>query len=215
MRGLKPRLFVEVGQRIGRCVVIDAEIRIPNGNSYPVRGACLLCDCGNEYEATISKLIGKYACTKSCGCLLAEYKASPKKGRRLPDGVASRNAVLNNYKNSARHTGRTWDLTDEEFDQLTSSECFYCGCPPGRIFYAKDSKGKKGNSGGFIYNGIDRVDNILGYISENVVPACRICNFAKGSLSFDEFMAWIDRLTAHKLEVSGQVPPLLEEVMPS
>ncbi len=191
-RGHKPRLFVEVDQRIGRGVVLDPEIRVPNGKSYPIRGARLRCDCGNEYEASIVKLIGKHAKTKSCGCLLAEYRASStKKGRRLPDGIAARNAVLDNYKAGAQHRGYAWGLTDDEFDRLTSSACFYCGCPPGKVYHPK------GYSGAFIYNGIDRVDNGLGYIPENVLPACQTCNFAKGRMPFDDFMAWIARLTEH------------------
>jgi 5-methylcytosine-specific restriction endonuclease McrA len=206
-RGTKPRLFVEVGQRIARGVVVDPEIRIPDGHRYPIRGVLLLCDCGNKYETPISKLIGKHASVKSCGCLSREYRASPKKGSRLPDGIAARNAVRDNYKNSTRYSGRVWDLTDEEFDRLTSAECFYCGCSPGKIYRAR------GNSGEFIYNGIDRVDNALGYTPENVVTACHTCNFAKGSMSFDEFMAWINRLVAHKTGVPGQIPSRSGEVM--
>ena len=191
-RGHKPRLFVEVNQRIGRGVVLDPEIRIPDGKSYLVRGARLLCDCGTEYAATITRLIGKHAKTKSCGCLLAEYRASPgKKGNRLPPGVAARNKVRDNYKAGAQHRGFAWELTDEQFDDLTSQDCFYCGCRPGKLQLSRV------NTGDFIYNGIDRVDNSLGYIPGNVLPACQTCNFAKGCMSYDEFMAWIARLTEY------------------
>jgi hypothetical protein len=189
--GPRLKLFVEMGQRIGRGVVLDPEIRVP-AKRYPVRGARLICDCGTEYEATIVKLIGKHACAKSCGCLREEYKASStKKGRRLPDGIAARNAVRDNYKAGAQHRGHDWGLTDDEFDHLTSSACFYCGCPPSKAYRCNEVSGE------FVYNGIDRKDNSLGYIPGNVLPACQACNFAKGRMSFDDFLAWIARLTEY------------------
>jgi hypothetical protein len=67
--GLKDtrKLFAEVGQRFGRGVVIEPEIRLAARNR---RGARLRCDCGNEYEAALLSLFaGK---TQSCSCLQRE-----------------------------------------------------------------------------------------------------------------------------------------------
>jgi hypothetical protein len=65
-RGLKDtrRLFVQPGQRFGRGVVIEPEIRLPAQNR---RGARLRCDCGTEYEVALLSLYG--GSTQSCGCL--------------------------------------------------------------------------------------------------------------------------------------------------
>lgn len=72
----KPRLFVEVGQRIGVGVVTDPEVRIPRpGNPRrKERGARLLCDCGGEYAVAMHYLVGSRADVMSCGCM---------RGRRL------------------------------------------------------------------------------------------------------------------------------------
>lgn len=61
--------FVKAGQRFGRGVVIDPEIRIPfaSDSSKSLRGARLLCDCGNEYATLIGNLL-RPSYTKSCGC---------------------------------------------------------------------------------------------------------------------------------------------------
>lgn len=193
----KPRLFVEVGQRIGRSTVLVAEVRFPGRHSRRVK---LLCDCGNEYEAQIARLVGKQAKTKSCGCLQKEYTASSdKKGRLLPPGIAARNMILCQYKSEAKQRERLWNLTEEEFDQLTASKCFYCGRMPSTV--------RRTPGGEFIYNGIDRVDNNLGYISENVVSACQICNLAKRDMSFDNFMTWINDLVIFRASFSNERMP--------
>lgn len=56
------RRFVQHGQRFGRGIVLDPEIKVGQH-----RGARLLCDCGNEYSARIGNLLREE--TRSCGCL--------------------------------------------------------------------------------------------------------------------------------------------------
>lgn len=50
----------------------------------------------------------------------------------------------------------------------------------------------------FVYNGIDRMDNSLGYISGNVVTCCQICNRAKGAMLLEDFMLWIKQLVTYR-----------------
>ncbi len=49
----------------------------------------------------------------------------------------------------------------------------------------------------YIYNGIDRTDNDLGYITTNVVPCCATCNYAKKGKTVEEFFTWARRIAAH------------------
>ena len=187
--GKPPRLFVEVGQRIGRCIVIDADVRVPQPERPHrpdgARGARLRCDCGNEFVRTIYVLLGSNR-NGGCGCWLKE----PKLGT---PNRAARNNALKSYQRSAEKRGFAWDLTDEDFDRLTSSDCYYCGAPPGAIWKAVVTY----ENGDFIYTGLDRKDNALGYTPENVLPCCKVCNHAKSAMSFDDFMTWIARLTAY------------------
>ena len=63
------------------------------------------------------------------------------------------------------------------------------------IIDAKKRKyGKHGVSDEILYNGIDRLENTIGYEDSNCVPACKICNFAKRNLSQKQFYDWIKRL---------------------
>lgn len=69
------KTWVEAGQRIGRGVVTDPDLRVSQGAQSGYRGARLRCDCGTVYEARVSDLIeranGKITVV-SCGCLRRE-----------------------------------------------------------------------------------------------------------------------------------------------
>ncbi len=49
----------------------------------------------------------------------------------------------------------------------------------------------------FFYNGIDRVNNEMGYEPLNVVPCCQECNFAKCKMSKDEFITHFTFVKTH------------------
>lgn len=56
------RLTVEAGQRFGRGVVLEPDLRLDDGR----RAARLRCDCGHEYVSVIYALLN--SATVSCGC---------------------------------------------------------------------------------------------------------------------------------------------------
>ncbi len=72
------------------------------------------------------------------------------------------------YMNNAIKRNYIFELTFEEFTNLTSSNCYYCNSSP--------------------ENGVDRLDNNLGYIIENCVPCCTMCNIMKNKYSFSTFI---------------------------
>jgi hypothetical protein len=45
-------------------------------------------------------------------------------------------------------------------------------------------------TGGFTSSGLDRLDSNLGHTYSNVVACCKRCNWAKRTMSVDEFYAW-------------------------
>lgn len=60
-------------------------------------------------------------------------------------------------------------------------DCYYCGSHLSNIYKTKSGKEIR-------YNGIDRKNNLDGYIKENVVSCCSKCNKAKMELSEKEFI---------------------------
>jgi len=67
---------------------------------------------------------------------------------------------------------------------LIRGDCVYCGAAPDPL------------------NGVDRVDNNLGYIAGNIVSSCKMCNIAKNNHSVDEFLSWIERVHRRQVKIA-------------
>ncbi len=92
------------------------------------------------------------------------------------------------YKRNAKKRNIDYQLNDSEFMVLVKQNCFYCNCKPSTI-----SKTASKQSA-FKYNGIDRIDNSIGYIKSNVVTCCKLCNQAKSTLTIQEFKNLIENV---------------------
>lgn len=175
----------ETGKRYGRLVVIE---RVDDPRRHGAFWRCR-CDCG-----TMCTVLGRslrVGATHSCGCLKREVMAA---ANRLPPGVGLANAALCSMKVSAKTRGYEWRLSDAEARGLMAGHCHYCGAPP-----SNRSSRQSAHHGAFAYSGIDRVDNARGYEAGNVVPCCAVCNWSKGPLSRDEFLAWVERVYNHSV----------------
>lgn len=164
----------------------------------------LLCDCGNLTYAIPFDIAAQHK--KSCGCNRSNVaKENGKKNTwsRKYDCIIS----------SAR---RVWmsstyrkDCDFEVFFRISQEPCYYCGRLPHRTFnVAIKSRSGQRNAlryknedqltyGNFTYNGLDRVDNAKGHSEDNIVPCCYSCNKSKSDLTFDEFIAHIERMYQH------------------
>lgn len=143
-----------------------------------------LCECGNTTESGLWNL--KRPNISSCGCFLS-------KSRSFENGVASFNALFSAYRDSARKRGHSFSISKEYFKNIVDSDCEYCGSNPSNIHTTKN------NTGDYVYNGIDRVDNSIGYKEGNCVACCIICNRAKSTLSLEDFKNWISKLVKKNL----------------
>ena len=110
------------------------------------------------------------------------------KSLELPRGVIRQTInirFIGSYKEDS-------DLTLNEFYYLTQLNCFYCDAFPASckaVDYRYSDRETL-----FSYNGLDRIDNNLGHIKSNVVPACKWCNYAKRSMTLEDFFDWIQRI---------------------
>ena len=175
------------GKVFGRLTVIK---RVENNKRRDSMWLCR-CECGTEKIIQGYRLrIGK---TRSCGCLCKENvfkcRCTPPTNK-LKSGVSNMRRIITGYKKSAKKRGYEYKLTEEQFAEITQKDCFYCGAKPNNISKRKPNKQANGE---YIYNGIDRVDNIKGYTIDNIVPCCRFCNIRKGKLTLKEYKDWIKK----------------------
>jgi len=176
-----------VGRKYGRLTVVERHGSSERGHA---RWLCR-CDCGNEVVVDGSALRSGH--TKSCGCFQRERV---KELHSLLEGIAAFNALVSNMQHSAKMRALEWQLTDEQVAHLTKQVCHYCGAAPSQVKTAPTYNGV------YIYNGLDRLDNGEGYIISNVVPCCKVCNYAKRVMTPDEFESWIVRAYIHLMEQS-------------
>ena len=122
--------------------------------------------------------------------------------KKLPPSQSAFNTLLRDYKKDRNKTTTPFSLTNEDFRFLTSSNCFYCGSPPSKSVLNGQGKNSKKFNGDYIYNGIDRIDNSVGYVIENCVSCCLICNRAKRDLHKSDFIKWIKKISEYSLNIN-------------
>lgn len=151
------------------------------------------CDCGNISNRSSGYLVyaKKYEKKQSCGCLMTQIRKinGSKVGghNRKPYGESSFNYLFNLYKTRAYSRGYSFDLTKEQFMELTKQNCYYCGIEPKQESFSK----RLISNGKYIYNGLDRIDNSKGYSLCNSVACCGRCNRAKDTMALFDFYNWI------------------------
>jgi hypothetical protein len=172
-----------LGEKFGRLTVTKYYNSEDQGKT--IKWECI-CECGNTHITTRRLLVGGHV--SSCGCLRLETTKKNQKKSLKPLFIASGNALFSVYQRAAKRRGYQFTLLKEEFLRITKQNCHYCGSVPISIMKRKDYNGS------YVYNGIDRKNNKEGYTIENSVPCCIICNKAKGTKSYNEFMEWVERI---------------------
>lgn len=173
--------------RFGRWLVIHESDRILNKKGQTRITYFCRCDCGTERVLPAVNFVKGHS--QSCGCQREERRL---KALRKPVNHVAANIQFRSYRQNAKDRGYDWELTQEDVSGIIFSVCQYCGSAP-----SVTKRNSIGNTIPSMVNGIDRVDNNIGYKIGNVVPCCWTCNKAKGSSSHEEFRNWINQIIKH------------------
>ena len=138
-----------------------------------------LCACGNVAQVSLSRLGSGKA--KSCDC----YNKEQISKKKLSDEDRVKNSLFREYKLSAKQRHLYFELSAETLFSKVRENCTYCGNPPSKPHRECES---------FLYNGLDRIDNDIGYVESNITPCCFFCNKMKGVLSVEAFMKHINKI---------------------
>jgi len=167
-----PNFIDEIGNVYGNLTVIErAHNDFWGGAAWNVR-----CSCGSIVRMTGKRLRGgKTTICDEC--------STPRiKEKFTIDGAYD---LYKQYRYNAGVRRLVFDITPREFEEITQENCLYCGGDPGMF------------ASGFVGNGIDRLDNTLGYIISNVVSCCSICNKMKSKLTQDAFVDHCNKVARH------------------
>lgn len=141
----------------------DEAIRIRDENNNVIQKKCFMCQQWLPLEKFHLDCTIKDGHSRMC---IECYKNYPVR-------------IYNEYKQSAKKRNLNFELNYEEFLNLISQKCQYCGEKP-----------KK-------YNGVDRVESLKGYTIDNCVPCCEYCNTMKLNYSLDFWLNHIEKIFKH------------------
>lgn len=148
------------------------------------------CSCGKLKEVKKNNILSERS--KSCGCKTRENLVKLSTGKSAwnskPIEDLAKRELYEQYKHSAKSRNYEFNLTKEQFNLLIDSECKYCGNIGSNCHTVNN---KKGN---YNYNGIDRINNDLGYEISNVVTSCKDCNKMKNDLKIENFFEHIQKI---------------------
>ena len=180
------------GQRFNK-LVATKRIGMDKTNKHSVWE--FVCDCGNTITSPIKPI--RNGAQKSCGCWKKEQNRLPKEYVPTKGNYEdTRRKVYTDYYNSAKKRGLSFDIAEDRFYEKIQQPCHYCG---------ETASNEVKNRGTirfpdrpmFIYSGLDRVDNMLGYTDENTVPCCTMCNRMKKAFSLNYFLEKVKQVYEH------------------
>jgi len=151
------------------------------------------CKCGTEKQVLYKNYLR--GLSLSCGCYRQAYATNRRGANRLPLGDSARNQLMLIYRRGAKVRGLSFELSRDAFVALISGNCHYCGHPPHQVLdRGRLSPSKKSVISACIYNGIDRTNSAVGYLDDNCVSCCRMCNVAKSDMPLASFELWLDQV---------------------
>ena len=153
---------IEPNQQINNLTVIKYDANIKAWHC--------LCTCGRIRYIRSKDLYNK----KITKCKCEESK------NLLPNDMGAKRRIYNQYELKAKSRSLIFELTFEQFCDLITQNCFYCGEEHSNKMIRRNRS--------FSYNGIDRIDNNIGYTKTNSITCCKYCNSSKLDKSIEDFI---------------------------
>lgn len=179
----------KIGQKIGDFTI----------SSFNKKGIyTLTCKCGatSSGDAThITRKISNIMAEgfSACQRCSSKYRKEFKLLQFQTATIYTYKDVYREYVKKSKEREINFELSLEGASKLFNQNCTYCNRPPSNL--------RKRDSGIEVYyQGLDRVNNNLGYITSNVVPCCKYCNSFKSNRNLKEFEEHLDELLKMKVQ---------------
>ena len=115
-----------------------------------------------------------------------------------------RRRYFSEYKRNSSAKNHNFEIDFDYFNQLISSNCYYCGRKPIETTRWKSCEHK--TQPRLKHNGIDRVDSNIGYTQDNTVSCCSMCNIMKNVYSQKDFLDQATRIHLFNNKSSTTIP---------
>lgn len=194
--GHKEKFQLKPGSKFNRLTVesFAGQKLTPQGRNEPFYN--VICECGKRKQIRKETLVkGR---SKSCGCLQRELMKGTSGRNTKEPGYASFYSYFYSYLKGAKNRNLEFNLSQDEFKNITQMNCYYCNKEPDHKHFNK--KHQK-NILPYISNGIDRINSDLGYIKDNIVACCLNCNIAKMGLTQIQFYDMINRIYNNRIKI--------------
>ena len=122
--------------------------------------------------------------TKTCLSCREKNKKQDKLRDKTHRNLLSRiniNQSFSSYIKEAKRRNFEFKLTKDIFNDIVKQNCHYCN----EINTEKN------------FNGIDRIDSNNGYILENCVSCCSLCNYLKNKMPIDTFIKRVQHIVTY------------------
>ena len=155
-RGISSKKEKELGKK--RMEIHNAIEHIPNSTKQ------LCVNCGKDYEQFKTRYYKPSKICKECNSynVLQDAKRKDRVRNYRDERFRNIQQFYKDYVSSSTKRNLTISLEFNDFKTMVLSPCYYCK-------YFKEEE----------VNGIDRLNNTIGYIKYNCVPCCTTCNMMK------------------------------------
>lgn len=180
-------------------LVVNGVDRIDNSGGYVLGNCCAACRTCNRMKLAMPVEVFLERCRRIVVVAGSAFSGwSFDAGVEPIEPIVPRRRVANGdwlghlmrrYQRRVIRSERAFTLTRNQFGQILSSPCVYCG---------GESESRK-TLGGRCVSEVDRVDNTRGYVPGNCLAACRRCNLMKMGLTGPVFVAHCQRVAEHTI----------------
>lgn len=183
-----------IGYKRGSLTVLS----VRSGNK---RSLCkCLCECGRRHTISSRKFLldEPYICNliktesiisdlKIVKVELPKVSQNLKIDKRKNKKLSKYHQLIVKYRKDATKRGLEFLIDDFLCISLFCGFCYYCGMISSNTF------------NNLKYNGIDRIDNSIGYIDTNVISCCKYCNSMKSDMSYNKFIEHIQSINKNTI----------------
>lgn len=187
---MKDTIHYQIGQQVGDFTISS----YVSGEGHFI----LTCRCGNTSKGSHDHVTRKIANLLSegysaCQKCTFEYQNSLKEEREANDKIYTYKDVYREYVKKSKVRDIDFSLSLEDAAELFTKPCFYCGNSPNNCRVRQSGTQ-------VFYQGLDRVNNEIGYQKDNIVPCCKYCNSFKMERSQDEFFKHVEKIYFNKVQ---------------